>query len=251
MNDSSGPVLSVPDLQGEWYTEFLSRMHRLLAPKSYLEIGTRLGDSLSLASCPSIAIDVQFTLRPEAIGGKSFCGLFQMPSDDFFERYRPELFFQRPLDFAFIDGLHLFEVAIRDFCNIEASCRKTSVVAFHDCIPTDIHNTTRLENDIETRSHARHPDWWVGDVWKIPIILAEYRPDLKIYAFDAGPSGILLVTNLEPASTVLKDRYFEIVERFRGLRLVDYGLEKFHRSLAIRAAASVSCLENLSELVCV
>ena len=39
------------------------------------------------------------------------------------------------VDLVFIDGLHLFEFALRDFFNAEAWCSRTSTIVLHDCVP--------------------------------------------------------------------------------------------------------------------
>jgi hypothetical protein len=58
-------------------------MHEWLTPTS-LEIGTELGDSLSIATCAVVAVDPNFCLRTGGfVGKKPFCALYQMPSDTF------------------------------------------------------------------------------------------------------------------------------------------------------------------------
>ena len=47
---------SVPDLAGENYGSVLDRLHRVLEPASYLEIGTNAGDSLRFARCAARAL---------------------------------------------------------------------------------------------------------------------------------------------------------------------------------------------------
>ena len=39
------------------YLELLSELHRVLEPRSYLEVGVRHGKSLELASCPAVGVD--------------------------------------------------------------------------------------------------------------------------------------------------------------------------------------------------
>ena len=47
------------------------------------------------------------------------------------------------MDFAFIDGMHLFEFALRDFMNLERHCTPQSVIMVHDCYPTEREHAER------------------------------------------------------------------------------------------------------------
>ncbi|NJM91841.1 MAG: hypothetical protein HC861_03555, partial [Rhodospirillaceae bacterium] len=60
-------------------------------------------------------------------------------------------------------------------------------------------------------AEAHYPGAWAGDTWKALWILQRHRPDLRIFAFDAPPSGLVVVTQLDPASTRLKQVYEEAV----------------------------------------
>src|SRR5215472_1370840 len=89
----------LPDLSGEFYARVLQRLHHDLQPKSYLEIGTLSGDTLKLASCPSIAIDPRFRIEnQDVVGEKRVCSLYQMTSDDFFAAYDPRSILGGPID---------------------------------------------------------------------------------------------------------------------------------------------------------
>jgi hypothetical protein len=56
--------------------------------------------------------------------------------------------------------------------------------------------------------------FWTGDVWKLIVCLRQYRPDLEIAVVDVPPTGLGIVTRLDPASSVLRDRQGELLERF-------------------------------------
>ena len=65
-------------------------------------------------------------------------------SDAFFAGPRPrELFGGHPVDLAFIDGMHLFEFALRDFSNVEALAGPGTVIVLHDCLPPDAGTAAR------------------------------------------------------------------------------------------------------------
>lgn len=208
---------SRPPHEGLPYTQVLGLLHRELRPKSYLEIGTQFGDTLAIAECASISVDVNFQVSRNVIGKKPWCGLYQMPSDEFFATQDPTRLFGRPVDLAFLDGMHYFEFLLRDFINTEKHCRPNSVVVLHDCVPPDTYVARRELSDQTLAGATAHRGWWAGDVWKTVDILRRVRPDLEMHVFDCPPTGLVLITNLDPASTVLSERYFELVKEHANI----------------------------------
>ena len=67
---------------------------------------------------------------------------------------------------------------------------------------------------------------WTGDVWKIIPILKQYRPDLRIFNLDAGPTGLVCCTNVDPKSQVIENSYGKIWDDWRKVELQDYGFDK-------------------------
>jgi hypothetical protein len=157
--------------------------------------------------------------RPEWQPDRSGARLFAMESDEFFAAHdlRVELG-GRSVDVAFIDGMHHFEYALRDFLNLERFCDGDSTILIHDCYP----------NDRESSGREPVPGWWSGDVWKLIVCLKQYRPDLVISVVDCPPTGLGIVTSLDPASTVLQDSYDELCEAFMDLdySVLDEGKEE-------------------------
>jgi hypothetical protein len=181
------------------YLDFLRRVHEVLEPPTYLEIGIRHGTSLALATSTSVGIDPAFDLRVELPGDTS---LFRETSDEYFDRPDPLApFVGRPPALTFIDGMHLVEYALRDFVNVERHSDWTSVVIFDDIFPSDV--------DMAARN--RHTRDWTGDVYKVLAILARHRRDLICLRVDTEPTGLLLVLGLDPSSSVLDERFDEIV----------------------------------------
>jgi hypothetical protein len=179
--------------------DFLQRVHEVLEPPTYLEIGIRHGDSLALARAPSVGIDPAYELRVELPGSAA---LFRETSDEYFDRAEPlEPFGGSRAALGFIDGMHLVEYALRDFINVERNSDWTSVVVFDDIFPADAEMAARRRRTVR----------WTGDVYKILEILARHRPDLICLRVDTEPTGLLLVLGLDPQSTVLDDRFDEIV----------------------------------------
>jgi hypothetical protein len=129
----------VPLLAGPGHEEILSALHAHLKPRTYLEIGVDRGETLKLARCPSIGIDPNMQVNHQAIGQKPACLLYRMESDRFFDANDPEVLLGAKIDFAFLDGMHLFEFLLRDFINVERHCRRNSLIVLHDCVPTDLY----------------------------------------------------------------------------------------------------------------
>lgn len=213
-----------PRAGGRYYLELFSDLHDRLDIDWYLEIGTETGKGLVDVRANVISVDPTFQLRYDAIGPKSEVHFFQKTSDEFFSSgFLDRMAIQ--IDVAFLDGMHLFEFLLRDFLNAERYMHPESCIMIHDCIP--------FNGDMAARDRGRLDVPWTGDVWKILPILSTHRPDLRISALDASPTGVILVENLDAASTVLADRYDAIVTEFIDLTLQDFGLERFKRDFPL------------------
>jgi predicted O-methyltransferase YrrM len=179
--------------------EFLSALHELLRPRTYLEVGLDDGYGLSLSHAKSVGIDPDYHITRELRG--EFL-LARRTSDEFFAGDEASEFFAGiPLDLAFIDGMHHAEFAFRDFVNIERLCGPGSLVVFDDMLP----------RNHEEASRVRTTDYWTGDVFKVAGILRELRPELAVIPVDTEPTGTLIVVGLDPTSTTLADAYDELL----------------------------------------
>ena len=85
---------------------------------------------------------------------------------------------------------------------------------------------------------------WAGDTWKALWILQRYRPDLRIFAFDAPPSGLVVVTGLDPPSTLLRQRYEDAIGAAAAIDLAG-----FYAGLAILPTAALRRPSWLSSLI--
>jgi hypothetical protein len=218
---------TLPDFTGEHYLSVLKRLHMVLKPKSYLEIGVHEGKSIALADCPSIGVDPWFRLESSVVGKKPLCALYQLTSDDFFASVNPINIFGRQIDFAFLDGLHFCEYLLRDFINTEKYCKPNSVIAIHDCLPLD--HVMAQRNDISrTPAIATRSGWWTGDIWRCAVVLKRRRADLRFTALDAPPTGLLLVTNLKPGSNI---NYADLVSEMQHLNI---DLRAMHKELDVQ-----------------
>jgi len=200
------------EMPGEDYYDWLGHFHQWLRPSSYVEIGLGYGRSLALAGAETKAIGIDpyqgFWERLNYVCPHSPATLFPLTSDDFFKQYDlREVIERQTFDLGFIDGLHLFEQALKDFINLERYSRKDSVILIHDCLP--------IAPIVAERD--RCTGFWTGDVWRIIPCLKTFRPDLKIMTIPTKPSGLGVVTNLDASSTVLSDNYDEIVRYYLTL----------------------------------
>ncbi len=188
------------------YYKLLARLHAHLRPRTYVEIGVRTGRSLTLARWSlNVGVDPELEIY-EPIDRRT--KLYPLSSDEFFEKVnvREELAGQ-PVDLAFIDGMHLFEFALRDFIHLEGCCARESIIVVHDCFPVD-----RI-----TSARERVTEVWTGDIWKLVVCLKKYRPDLRIATIDVPPSGLGVIGRLDPRSNLLASSYESLCEEFIAL----------------------------------
>jgi glycosyltransferase involved in cell wall biosynthesis len=196
--------LAMLRLPGDDYLVWLERLYDWLAPATAIEIGVRQGESLALFRPPTVAIGIDPT-PSVVLPLKTETHIFAETSDEFFARSRAERLLEgRPLSVALIDGSQLYEQALRDFSHLESCCGPRSLVLFHGTIPLD-HATQNRTRDTEFRT---------GDIWKTVLCLRHYRPDLDVFTIATPPTGLTVVTGLDPTSRTLTDRYDEAVAKF-------------------------------------
>jgi len=211
--DSIFVLAAEKEMPGGDYYDWLQLFHQWLRPVRYVEIGLGHGRSLALAGPDTRAIGIDpyqgFWERLNYVCPHGPATLFPLTSDDFFAQNDLRNVMERDtFDLGFIDGLHLFEQALKDFINLERYARKDSVILIHDCLP--------IAPIVAERE--RCTGFWTGDVWRIIPCLKSFRPDLKIMTIPTKPSGLGVVTNLDAASTVLSENYDDIVRYYLSLR---------------------------------
>jgi hypothetical protein len=161
--------------------EFLQALHQVVRPRTYLETGINLGQSLTLSRVPSIGIDPEFSIKAELFADVH---LARTSSDEFFARKNPLAYLpQRAVDLAFIDGMHLAEYALRDYLAVERFTTPASVIVFDDMLPRSVDEAAR----------HRHTRAWTGDVYKAAQALRDLRPDLVVLEVDTTPTGLAIV----------------------------------------------------------
>jgi hypothetical protein len=190
------------------YRTLLRFIHWRLLPRTYVEIGVAGGLTLALAAPGTrvIGVDPAPRLTPQA-SSKS-ATVCRETSDEFFQRDNlDELLGHQPVDLAFIDGMHLFEFALRDLMHLERRAAPDGTILVHDCYPIDA----------ATSGRERASSRWTGDVWKVILCLRAYRPDLTVTTLGAAPSGLGVIQGLDPTSQVLERVYDDAVARYRDL----------------------------------
>jgi hypothetical protein len=219
------------------YLSFFELISTVLRPSSYLEIGTSSGDSLKVFDCDALCIDPKFAIASDVVGTRERLALFQMTSDDFFKRHRVRSFFPLGVDLAFLDGMHRAEYLLRDFIHVERGCHRRSLIILHDCLPLNARMADRSYRSGENEGGTEHA--WTGDVWKFIPILKARRPDLRIMYVDAAPTGLVLVSNLSPRSSMLFDDYFDILDEMSGLVYDDQLIETVWQAYPMISSVSL------------
>ncbi len=165
--------------------DVLAWLHRWLQPALYLEIGVDQGVSLACASGPAIGVDPRPELKLTAELLPT-ARIVASSSDAFFANQAAALLQPAP-ELAFIDGMHLFEFALRDLLNTERVMAPWGLVVIDDiypCHPVQAHRRRRSSS-------------WTGDVWKLVPILRQQRPDLTLLCLNAHTTGLLLIAGLD------------------------------------------------------
>ena len=200
-------LLAKIELPGEDYIQIFQHIHAHLRPRTYVEIGVDTGSSIRLVGSATRALgvdpkpNIQFDLAPNV-------KIFAQTSDDFFAKndVRAELG-GLPIDLAFIDGMHNFEFALRDFMNVEALCTPDSTILIHDVYPLDQ----------RTAARERVTAFWSGDIWRLVLLLRKHRPDLIVHTIAASPTGLGIVRNLDPQSRYIRDHLDELVKEYLAM----------------------------------
>lgn len=194
--------------------EFLAEMHQVVKPKLYLEVGVQYGTSLKLATEAKVAIGIDPAPLHVPWANQR---VYSMTADDYFDR-ASDNGGHDPIDFGFIDGLHHFEAALRDFLNIERFVHEKSVVVFDDILP----------RNQEEAHRTQCPGDWTGDVWKVTHLLLKYRPELQIREVNTAPTGTLVVWGFNPKKTPYP--MYKHVNEYMNLDVVPEGVIARHHA---------------------
>lgn len=227
-----------PRARGRHYLDVLEGLHRTRAPEWYLEIGAGRGHSLARCPGKAIAVDPAFRLSGDVMGDKPALHLIRQTSGDFFASGQAHQIAPR-IDMAFIDGMHLFEYVLDDFIATEKLCHPDAAILLHDLVPF---SPAAAERDWD----AARTKGWSGDVWKMTLILREYRPELGFDVLNPRPCGLGIVTRLDPENRVLEDARDEIVAKFMDLTIEEFGPRNLGQIMQMRKVEDL--LPELKEM---
>ena len=170
--------------------------------ETYLEIGVDSGHNLRLVWAPvKLAVDPVAAapiVQAQVRGG--LADYFEMTSDQFFVE-NGERLSERPIDVAFIDGLHTYQQTLVDVDNCLQYLAADGVILLHDCNPTTASMAipaTSYEEACLQREAGDNTDW-TGDVWKAMVELRSERSDLTARVLNCD-YGVGVVVKRESAS---------------------------------------------------
>lgn len=190
---------------GPDYRAVLGVIQETVRPRTYLEIGVRLGDSLFLFEETDLAVGVD----PSPAVSRPLpphMHVADMTSEAFFrDGHAAAYFADRPLDIAFIDGLHLSEQVLLDFVWTLPFLADGGMVLLHDVLP----------HRPEVASRTRHTTLWTGDCWRAALAIARAWPGFEFVVVPTGPSGLLAI---RIAKSVLAAPARPLMEAFNELR---------------------------------
>jgi hypothetical protein len=162
--------------------EFTQRRIRKIAEKrsirTYLEIGVENGWTFNSVDIEyKDAVDPRFGFDYSTIATEKV-RFFETTSDDFFRNiYALEYY-----DLIFIDGLHTFEQAFRDFCSSLSYAHKNTVWIIDDTVPNDIFSAwPEQKRAVAARlAMLKNADRsWHGDVFKVVFAIHDFFPTLS------------------------------------------------------------------------
>ncbi|WP_339788078.1 class I SAM-dependent methyltransferase [uncultured Imperialibacter sp.] len=184
--------------------EIINRINSAWGVETYLEIGVQTGKNfLKVAAPKKIAVDPEFKIK---LKRKIWYFLswiksrfFEMTSDDFFNNRASNIFKEKPLDVAFIDGLHTYEQSFRDFENCFRHLSKNGIIMFHDCNPDSFEAAAPAfsPQDMKEKFPKKETYEWNGDVWKSIVRLRSLHPELEVFTLDCD-YGIGVVRRGKP-----------------------------------------------------
>lgn len=203
---------------------FLAEAHKIILPDFYLEIGVQYGTSLQLAvgAAQAWGVDPQ-----PATSAQKNQKIFPMTSDAFFKEVtrgrglpRDPDHFNLPsaIDFGFIDGLHHYEQALRDFVHMTDHIAHDGVIIFDDILPRNAGEAAR----------EMCPGDWTGDVWKVTEILLDTCPDLRIVEVNTQPTGTLVVYGFDDMESLSPDSILAAVPAYMDTPLPDSVINREH-----------------------
>ena len=155
--------------------EVINRVLASTGAERYLEIGVNTKEQPGY-SRDKICVDVKHGVDPNPLTDADYI----MTSDEFFATN------SETYDVVFVDGLHLFEQALRDCLHALDVLNPGGVVILHDTRPSNRLSASRVP--------GKDPKWH-GDVWRAVVVLRALRPSLSVMTLDSD-EGLTIVRAL-------------------------------------------------------
>lgn len=126
-------------------------------------------------------------------------GTHRMTSDEFFLNNK------KKFDIIYIDGLHIYEQAIKDIKNSINFLNENGVVILHDCLPK------KIWSQIVPQMYGH----WNGDVWKAIVEVRTWK-DVDTFTIIAD-HGLGVILN-KKNSNILDEK----IKNFKKVKFKDY-----------------------------
>lgn len=181
-------VLTATDTKRDpdWSPRRINALATALSAENYLEIGVNAGRTFrKIKIRKRDGVDPNFRFDT-AMTSNEVTRLHPMTSDEFFMSGLA----QPTYDIIFIDGLHIFEQAFRDFVSCLSVCHVRSVIVIDDTMPSDIFSALRDSKEaVRLRSRNGTPSKaWHGDVYKLIFAIHDFFPLLD-FSTITGPGN--------------------------------------------------------------
>ncbi len=155
----------------------INRLATSLGAKRYLEIGAAQGSTLlnvEIGERVGVDPNPDFDADPAAQG---VTRIKRMTSDEYFMVLENDEIF----DLIFIDGLHTFEQAYRDFCGSLLHAHARTVILIGDTKPADVFSSLATHERAKTFREANGSSGvaWQGDVFKVVFALHDFHLGLN------------------------------------------------------------------------
>ncbi len=190
--------------------ELLNLIAELIHAQDYLEIGVAEGNTLTNVAVPRrTGVDPApryYAMDQQRLEDLRKLEVHESESDHFF------LHNTRTFDLIFVDGLHLYEQAMKDILNALDVLNPGGFIVVHDLIPLEPEHAER----------NRSTDIWNGDVWKVVFDLWRHHQDVGYFVIDAD-SGLGVVWKKDEASRFtpgwhqyIRDFGYEVMDKAGG-----------------------------------
>lgn len=167
---------------GEGASQRLNILSSLNDAQRYLEIGVNSGKTFfriqikeKSAVDPNFRFDIE---EKEEIGSK----FYPITSDHFFSKLKESEDGKITFDLIYIDGLHTFEQAMKDFKNSLAHSHDTTIWLLDDTVPSNMFTalaSREKANMLKRKAGLSKDRAWYGDVYKVVFAIHDFYPDFS------------------------------------------------------------------------